>query len=349
LASWPLILRAFLDKRPASAGGVPSEHAAATPDRRPLTAEPGRILSTGPSYAWLKISEGCDQTCSFCVIPQIRGALRSDTPERIEREAERILEQGVSELVLIAQDLTAWGKDLAGAAGARHKLTNLLERLFPLAGLRRLRLMYMYPAGLSDELLKFLRAAPAVFVPDFDVPLQHADAEILKAMGRPFVEDPFRVVERIRKHFPRAALRTSLITGFPGESEAAFATLQRFVAEARFQNMGVFAFEPEAGSKAALMPGQLPVKLREERRDALMAAQAGISEEMLRAYQGQELEILIDRPSEEWPGLFVGRTWFQAPEVDGVTYVSGEKLRPGSLITAGINETYTYDLSALAP
>ncbi|MDR2826002.1 MAG: 30S ribosomal protein S12 methylthiotransferase RimO [Deltaproteobacteria bacterium] len=332
LASWPLILRTFLDKSLAvRTGDIPAQ----------------RILSTGPSYAWLKISEGCDQACSFCVIPQIRGPLRSDSPEQIESEAVKILEQGVPELVLIAQDLTSWGKDLAKLSGQGQSLRHLVERLLPLSGLKRLRLMYLYPAGLTEDLLKFLSEAPAPFIPYFDVPLQHADEKILKAMGRPFAENPFKVVDRIRKYLPDAALRTTLITGFPGESAEAFAILQRFVQEVKFQNLGVFAFEPEEGSKAAQMQGQLPVELREERRALLMEIQAKISEELLLDYQDREMEILIDKTSEEWPGLFVGRTWFQAPEVDGVTYVSGENLGPGSLVKATINETFTYDLNGL--
>jgi tRNA-2-methylthio-N6-dimethylallyladenosine synthase/ribosomal protein S12 methylthiotransferase len=329
-------LRAFLDKNPAArAGDIPAK----------------RILSTGSSYAWLKISEGCDQACSFCVIPQIRGPLRSDTPEQIESEAVKILAQGVSELVLIAQDLTSWGKDLARLSGPKHdqahNLRQLVERLLPLNGLKRLRLMYLYPAGLTEELLKFLSDAPAPFVPYFDVPLQHADEKILKAMGRPFAENPFKVVDRIHKYLPKAALRTTLITGFPGENTDAFATLRRFVQEVKFQNLGVFAYETEEGSKAAQMRGQLPLELREERRALLMETQAKISEELLLEYQDRETDVLIDKPSEEWPGLFVGRTWFQAPEVDGVTYVSGENIGPGDLVKATINETFTYDLSGL--
>jgi tRNA-2-methylthio-N6-dimethylallyladenosine synthase/ribosomal protein S12 methylthiotransferase len=349
LASWPFIVRAFLEKNPQSRpGSAAAESASGNSAHPPAQLGANRLLSTGPAYAWLKISEGCAQSCSFCVIPQIRGPLRSELPEQITREAVKILDQGVSELVLIAQDLTAWGSDLPKGSGREHNLMRLLERLFPLAGLRRLRLMYLYPAGLTGELLKFLSEAPSVFVPYFDVPLQHADAGILRAMGRPFANDPFKALERIRKYFPQAALRTSLITGFPGESESAFAVLRRFVTEARFQNLGVFAFEPEEGSKAALMPGQLPERVRVERRDLLMQIQAGISEALLREYQGRELEILVDRPSAEWPGLFVGRAWFQAPEVDGVTYVSGENVQPGSLVKAIINETYTYDLNGLA-
>jgi tRNA-2-methylthio-N6-dimethylallyladenosine synthase/ribosomal protein S12 methylthiotransferase len=207
--------------------------------------------------------------------------------------------------------------------------------------------MYLYPAGLTDELLAFLRQAGPPLLPYFDVPLQHADAGILQAMGRPFAGDPFKMVERIRKHFPQAALRTSLITGFPGESEAAFARLCDFVRAARFQNLGVFAYQAEDGTVAAALPEQVPVALREERRGLIMEMQAGISRELLEPYLGREVEVLIDAPHPEWPGLFVGRAWFQAPEVDGVTYVSGEGLAVGQLVTAAVNETFDYDLNAL--
>ena len=302
----------------------------------------GRLLSTG-SYAWLKVSEGCGQSCSFCTIPQIRGRLRSQGADFLEREARGLLERGVSELILVAQDLTAWGRDLGEPSG----LQKLVERLLPLPGLARLRLMYLYPAGLSEDLLAFLQQAGPPLLPYFDVPLQHADAGILQAMGRPFAGDPFKVVERIRKYFPQAALRTSLITGFPGESERAFARLCDFVRQARFQNLGVFAYQAEEGTVAAALPDQVPVELREERRGVIMEMQAEISRELLEPYLGQDLEVLIDAPHPEWPGLYVGRTWFQAPEVDGVTYVSGEGLEPGQLVKAAVNETFDYDLNAL--
>lgn len=195
--------------------------------------EPGRLLSTGPSYAWLKIGEGCRHRCSFCTIPSIRGAYVSAPADALEAEAQALLEQGVKELVLVAQDVTAWGSDSEGG-----DLRLLLERLLPLSGLERLRLMYLYPAGLRDELLSFLASAGKPFVPYFDMPLQHADPEILGRMGRPFARDPQLAVDRIRHYFPDAALRTTLITGFPGETDAQFATLAEFVARNRFHHLG---------------------------------------------------------------------------------------------------------------
>lgn len=307
-------------------------------------AQPGRLLSTGPSYAWLKISDGCDHKCSFCTIPSIRGAFHSTPAPVLVAEAKNLLAQGVKELVVVAQDTTAWGRDL----GLKHGLRTLLEQLLPLDGLARLRIMYLYPAGLTRELLAFLQQAGPPFVPYFDVPLQHAHPEILSRMGRPFARNPREVVERIREFFPQASLRTSLIVGFPGETDEHFDALRDFVLEARFQHMGVFAFQAEDGTKAGAMPEQVEDKVKEWRRDSLMMVQGEISEELLAQYVGQRLPILVDAPHPEWPGLHTGRAWFQAPESDGVTYISGPGVIPGALVDADITEAQTYDLVALA-
>ena len=308
-------------------------------------AEPGRLLSTGPSYAWLKIGEGCRPRCSFCTIPSIRGPHVSSPAEALETEARALLEQGVKELVLVAQDVTAWGSERTGGRG---DLRPLLERLLPLPGLERLRLMYLYPAGLTDDLLSFLASAGKPFVPYFDMPLQHADPDILGRMGRPFARDPQLAVDRIRRHFPEAALRTTLITGFPGETDVHFGRLVEFVERNRFHHLGVFSYEAEEGTPAAAMPDQVPERTRRARRDEIMALQQEISEEILGGYEGERLDILVDAPHGEWPGLHVGRVWFQAPEVDGVTYVSGPGVEPGALVLAEITEAGEYDLTALA-
>ena len=302
-----------------------------------------RMLSTGPSYAWLKISDGCRHACSFCTIPGIRGPLRSIAAEHLVEESCLLLDAGVRELILVAQDLTAWGQDL----GMKHGLRSLLEKLLPLPGLDRLRLMYMYPAGITKELLVFLKEAGAPFVPYFDVPLQHAASSVLSRMGRPFAGRPQEVVERIRSVFPDAALRTSLITGFPGESEQDFAELQHFVHESRFLHLGVFAYEAEEGTAAAFMAEQIADAVKQERRESIMEVQAGISEEILSGFVGQHLDILVDAPQGEWPGLHIGRTWFQAPEIDGMTYVSGPGVSPGAQVRAEIVDSTEYDLTAL--
>lgn len=304
----------------------------------------GRLLSTGPSYAWLKIGEGCRHRCSFCTIPSIRGSYRSAPADALERETRALLEQGVREIVLVAQDVTAWGTD---GKEDRRDLRPLLDRLLPLSGLDRLRLMYLYPAGLTDELLGYLKQAGAPFVPYFDVPLQHAHADVLGRMGRPFANNPQEVVDRIRTYFPDAALRTTMMTGFPGETDAHFQTLMDFVAKNRFHHLGVFAWQAEEGTAAASMDGQLSARVKEARRDELMSLQNNISEDILLGYEGERLSILVDAPHEEWPGLFVGRTWFQAPEADGMTYISGPGVEPGQLVDADIVETRDYDLVAL--
>jgi tRNA-2-methylthio-N6-dimethylallyladenosine synthase/ribosomal protein S12 methylthiotransferase len=303
-----------------------------------------RLLSTGPSYAYLKIHEGCSKGCSFCTIPAIRGKEASRPPDALEAEARELLDMGVREIVLVAQDVTAYGRDL----GEKRGLERLVDRLAGLPGLDRLRLMYLYPRGLTDERLSFLAGAGGPLLPYFDVPLQHAHPEILKAMGRPFAADPREVVERVRGHFPGAAIRTSLIVGFPGETAEHFRRLLDFVEWARFDHLGVFEFCPEEGTRAASLPGRVESKEVERRRAAVMELQAEISAGKLEERVGDAEVVLVDSPHEEWPGLHLGRTWFQAPEVDGVTYVSGPEVAPGAMVEAEIVESKTYDLVALA-
>ncbi len=310
----------------------------------PAPSSAGRLLSTGPSYAWLKISDGCHHACSFCTIPQIRGKLRSHPKEMLVREARELLEQGIKELVLVAQDLMVWGEDL----GEKHGLRTLLDGLLPLPGLERLRLLYLYPAGVTRELLRYLRDAGEPFVPYFDVPVQHAHPDVLSRMGRPFARNPREVVERIRDVFPEAALRTSLIVGFPGETEEHYAELTRFVEEIRFQHLGIFDYQAEEGTPAAAMPDQIDEATKAWRRDALMEVQAEISAEWLSRFEGERLPVLVDAPHPEWPGLHTGRTWFQAPEIDGITYISGPGVEPGAMVEADIVECREYDLVALS-
>lgn len=302
----------------------------------------GRLLSTGPSYAWLKIGEGCRHSCSFCAIPSIRGKYISEDADKLFAEAASLVNAGVKELILVSQDVTAYGTDL----GKDPRF--LLEKLLSLSGLRRLRLLYLYPSGLTQDLLRFLKEAGEPFVPYFDMPLQHAHPEILRRMGRPFSGNPQEAVDRIRNVFPNAALRTTMMVGFPGESDEHFRTLMDFVEKNRFHHMGVFAFQPEEGTEAASMPDQVDDDLKEERKDALMELQSSISEDILSSYADTRMEVLVDDSSDEWPGLYTGRTWFQAPDVDGLTYISGPGVEKGALVEADIIETREYDLIALA-
>ena len=338
LARWPALLAAFLGlPEPAPPDVLTGREATA---RVPSLS---RRLNAAPSHAWLKISDGCRHACSFCTIPFIRGGYHSHSIPALVAEARGLLDQGVRELILAAQDVTGWGHDRA----PRQDLRRLLDALLPLPGLDWLRLMYLYPAGLNRDLLKYLRRAGPPFVPYFDVPLQHAHPDVLRRMGRPFAANPREAVDRIREVFPEAALRTSLIVGFPGETEEQFAALHAFVSSTRFAHLGVFAYEPEEGTPAAAMPGQVPDAVKRARKDAIMRTQSGVSAAWLEQFRGQRLPVLVDAPHPDWPGLYSGRAWFQAPEIDGIVYISGPGTAVGALIEADIVETRAYDLTAL--
>ncbi|MBO4684052.1 MAG: MiaB/RimO family radical SAM methylthiotransferase, partial [Desulfovibrio sp.] len=281
--------------------------------------------------------------CAFCTIPAIRGGLHSRPVEDIAAEARGLLAAGVKELDLVAQDLTDYGQDLPGQEG----LPALVRALCGLDGLFWLRMLYLYPKGITKDLLQTVKDAGPV-LPYFDIPLQHSHPDVLKRMGRPFDADPERVCGMIREAIPEAALRTTLIVGYPGETEAQFEHLCRFVETTRFTHLGVFTYWPEEGSKAAELPDQLPQEVKDERRDALMALQQDISAQFLEGFRGQTLDVLVDEANPEWPGLHNGRAWFQAPEVDGVTYVSGPGTQPGAVVSADIEDSGDYDLTALA-
>jgi len=347
LPDWPGRIAQALNRAAAFPGREPSRMAQAL--KRTAVSSPGRepvsrFLSGPPSFAYLKISEGCRHACRFCAIPSIRGRLKSRPIAELAAEARNILTTGRKEIILVAQDLTAYGVDLGNGVTLRA----LLEALLPLSGLERLRLLYLYPAGLTPTLLDFLKSAGPPLVPYFDIPLQHSHPDILKSMGRPFAKDPRRVLDLIRSRFPEAAIRTSLITGYPGETRTHFKHLMNFVREARFQHLGVFAFQAEEGTPAARLPGQVTMKTRQSRRNELMRVQAEISAQWLQSFVGRELDILVDAPHPEWPGLHTGRAWFQAPDIDGVTYVSGPGVTPGAMVKATVEEAKTYDLVALA-
>ena len=207
---------------------------------------------------------------------------------------------------------------------------------------------YLADARMTHEMLKYLREAGKPFVPYFDVPVQHSHPDVLSRMGRPFARNPREAIDRIRNVFPEAALRTSIMVGFPGETEEHFEHLREFIEEVRFQHLGVFAYRAEEGTPAAAMPDQVEDRVKEWRRDLLMEAQADISAEWLSRFEGDRLSILVDAPHPEWPGLHTGRAWFQAPEIDGMVYISGPGVEPGALVDADIVECRDYDLVALA-
>ncbi|MDE5832086.1 MAG: 30S ribosomal protein S12 methylthiotransferase RimO [Desulfovibrio sp.] len=306
----------------------------------------GRLLSTGPSYAWLKISDGCDHRCSFCVIPNIRGGFKPEPVAKIVAEARELLARGVKELVLVGQDVSAWRGD---SSSPEKNFTDLLKTLARLDGLEWLRMLYLYPAAVTESFIRAVADIGRPLLPYFDIPLQHSQEKILKRMGRPFVVDARRIVGRIREKIPDVALRTSLIVGFPGETDADFRALLNFVRETRFQNLGVFVYRPEEGTPAANFPDQVPEETKETRKAELLEEQAKISAEYLASVVGGTMDALVDESDAgEWPGLYKGRVWFQAPEIDGITYISGPGVKAGAFLPAEIVGSVTYDLNALA-
>ena len=310
-----------------------------TPDGGPV----GRRLTGTPFFrAYLKIAEGCHRHCAYCLIPTLRGPLTSHDPERLIEEAAELAAGGVKELTLVAQDLMAYGRDL----GRPEALLALVRRLAGISGLAWLRLLYAYPEGLTEKMVRGLAETPKV-LPYLDLPLQHAAPEMLRRMDRP-AAPPRVLVERLRRWWPGLALRTTLMVGFPGETEAHFAELLDLVARAGFDHLGVFKFSPEPGTRAAAFPGQLPAALKEKRRRTLMAAQRRVSLARNRARLGQTVEVLVEGPAAEVGPVMTGRAWFQAPEVDGLIYFDGEQPETGCLVQACLVKASAYDLVARA-
>jgi ribosomal protein S12 methylthiotransferase len=304
-----------------------------------------RILST-PSYsAYLKIAEGCDHPCSFCVIPQMRGQFRSRRLESVVREAENLVRQGVREITLIGQDTTSYGEDL----GLRDGLPLLLRELGKISDLVWLRFLYSYPNRITPTLLDAVAQTPRV-CKYFDIPLQHASAAVLKAMRRGSSGKHFlRMLEQIRAAVPDVTLRTSMIVGFPGETEEDFQALLDFVAEAQFDHLGVFLYSNEETSAAYGLPGVVPASTARGRQRKLMALQRRISRRKLRGRVGSSLPALVEGRSEETDLLFRGRLESQAPEIDGQLFINeyeGAEPQPGEFRWATITAASDYDLVA---
>ncbi len=304
-------------------------------------------LQSLPGYtAYVKIAEGCDRPCSFCIIPKRRGGQRSRDPASVEREVRDLVERGAVEINLVAQDLTTYGKDLDGDVD----LAKLVRRLARVGGLRWLRLHYAYPTATTDALLDAIADEPRV-AKYIDMPLQHIDDGILKKMRRGHVGKTSRaLVEKIRARIPGVTLRTTFIVGHPGETDEAFKALCDFVEEAEFDRVGVFTYSVEEGTHSATLPDRVPPKIMEKRRRELMRLQRKISRKKMKAMVGTELEVLVEGPSEESEYLLVGRHAGQAPEIDGGVFLAlGEDVkapRRGDLVRAQVTGFADYDLSA---
>ncbi len=298
-------------------------------------------LVTTPSYSsYVKIAEGCSNCCSYCVIPQLRGKYRSRPLESVVAEVERLVARGVKEINLIAQDTTSYGRDLYG----EPRLVELVRALVKVEGLVWLRLLYCYPHYFSDELIALIAVEPKI-CKYVDLPLQHAHDDILTAMNRRDSRaDSERLLAKIRAAIPGVAIRTTFIVGFPGETEEHFAALQAFVAEQRFDHVGVFTYSQEADTVAGRREDQVAEEVKQERYHALMAQQAKISEETGAALVGRELTVMVEGIEED--GVARGRSYREAPDVDGRVYVENAAAGPGEFIRARVVQGFAYDLLA---
>jgi len=302
-----------------------------------------RLLATGGVYAYLKVAEGCDNPCTFCHIPAMRGRFRSRTVASLVAEAQRLEAAGVTEVVLVAQDTTRYGEDLGlGRTGLRR----LLEALLAGTGLPWLRFLYAYPATLDEGIFALMRAEPRL-LPYLDIPLQHASRRVLKAMRRGGDARSYRaLVARARDAVPGLAVRTTFIVGFPGEGEDEFAELERFVDEVRFDHVGVFAYSWQPENPGAELGDPVPARVKERRRRAIMRRQEAISRGRHRALKGTRVTALVEGASPESELLLQGRLAGQAPEVDGRVLFADGTARAGDLVTAVIRKTYAFDLVA---
>ena len=301
---------------------------------------PRRRLSPG-HIAYLKIADGCDHRCRFCAIPAIRGPLQSRPRSDVLAEARQLAADGVREIVLVSQDTTAYGVDRGEVRG----LVALLEDLLAIPSLAWIRLHYLYPTRITSDLIALLATQPRL-CRYLDLPLQHADAGVLKGMGRGGDPDAYRrLIGRMRRAVPGLVIRSSFITGFPGETAAQFGVLRRFVAEMCFDRVGVFRYSDEEGTAAAGLTPKVPRRVAEARRARLMAIQAQIAEAKGRALVGSVQEVMVDGPAAEFPGIQCGRTAGHAPEVDGTVYLQGPQVTPGTFVQARIREAFEHDLS----
>lgn len=301
-----------------------------------------RLRITPQHYAYLKISEGCDRTCTFCSIPSMRGKHVTKPIEMVIEEAKELAADGVRELILVAQDTTYYGMDYYGEV----RLVQLLDELEKVEGLDWIRLMYLYPVNFTDELIDKIAGSNKI-IPYLDMPLQHINSKVLKRMQRRVNrEKTIELVQKLRERVPNLVLRTTFIVGFPGETEEQFEELREFVKETRFERMGVFPYSIEPGTPAVKLDGHLPDEIKEQRQQTLMQDQQQQAFVWGESMVDYELDCMIDSPTDD-PNLWIGRTYADAPEIDGVVYVQGENLEPGQMIPVTIVEAREYDLIAV--
>ncbi len=307
-----------------------------------LVMDAERVLTNAPYYAYIKLADGCDNRCTYCAIPNIRGRFRSRKMENILEEVRRFAAQGVTEMNLVAQDTTRYGEDIYG----KLMLPELIREVCKVDGVHWVRILYCYPQRVTDELLEVMASEPKV-VKYMDVPVQHASGRILKAMNRRDDYDYLRnLMQKIREKIPGVVLRTTFITGFPGETEEDFAEMTRLVKEVKFERVGCFTYSPEDGTPAYSMPEQIDEETKRRRADIVMSEQLAIAEEFARSWIGRELEVVVEGLNEE-TGIYYGRSYMDAPDIDTRVYFdSPYEHETGEYVMVTVTGSQGYDLVA---
>jgi ribosomal protein S12 methylthiotransferase len=299
-----------------------------------------RIITTPSYFAYVKIAEGCDNNCSYCIIPKLRGNFRSRTKESILKEVNQLAQNGVKEVILVAQDTTRYGIDLYG----KKMLVELLREIENVEGIEWIRLMYSYPEEITDELIEIVKNSKKI-CNYFDIPMQHISTRVLNLMGRKSTKDKIlTLLDKIKHEIPSAAIRTSIIVGFPGETEDDFNQLKEFLQEYKLERVGVFSYSAEEGTSAAIMDDQIDAETKERRKNSLMELQSTISLENNKRLVGKMAEVIIEGKAKN--GQYYGRTQWDAPEIDHQIYVNSEsvELNNGDIIKVKISKAYAYDL-----
>ncbi|MCA9215826.1 MAG: 30S ribosomal protein S12 methylthiotransferase RimO, partial [Planctomycetales bacterium] len=303
-----------------------------------------RLRITPRHFAYLKISEGCDRLCTFCAIPKMRGKHATKPIEDVIAEAEQLAADGVRELIIVAQDTTYYGMDLYG----EPRLAELLQQLNGVEGIDWIRLMYFYPMYIDDALIDVINNSEKI-LPYLDMPLQHISDAMLKRMSRRVTKgETIALVEKLRRQIPGLVLRTTFITGFPGETDKDFDELVAFVKQQRFERMGVFQYSLEPDTPAAQLPDQVSQQVMEARQGRLMEVQQEIAFSWNNEQIGQQIRVIIDGPVPDEPTAWIGRSFADAPDVDGLVFVTGEHVRPGDIVECEVVASRGYDLIAVA-
>jgi len=325
-------------------GGLEEQRTVFHPAPSHPLPDTARLRITPRHFAFLKISEGCDRLCTFCAIPKMRGKHYSKPMEEVVAEARELVADGVRELVIVAQDTTYYGMDLYG----EPRLAELLRELEQVEGLDWIRLMYFYPMYVTEAVIDAIASSRRI-VPYIDMPLQHINDRMLKRMQRRVNRaDTIALLEKLRSRIPDLVLRTTAITGFPGETDAEFEELLEFVAEQKFQRLGVFTYSFEPDTPAAKLPDQLSEDVKNERRERLMEVQQGVAFAWNESQIGRKLDVLIDAAVPGEKHAWIGRSYADAPDVDGVVYVTGKNLKVGAMVPCEIVARTDYDLAAAA-